>query len=254
MEPAQGIEADALAAACRVLQNWNGVAEADARGALLWEAFWAELETREGEQLYRVPFSPERPLDTPAEPAPDGARIRQALLAAVKKLSAEGIGLDAPYGEFRYIESGGRRWPLYGGCNDDGKFTINCPEEGQYALGPQTISNSYLQVVSFSAAGTDAGVSTRDKDGAGRRGAMNASGAMTVPDAGAASRVQAYTLLAHGQDELAVTNGPGSAPVSRYARKNWLRFPFSEAEIRQDPHLRRTVLTGDYLRASPASK
>jgi acyl-homoserine-lactone acylase len=54
--------------------------------------------------------------------------------------------------------------------------------------------------------------------------------------------MEAHTLLAHGQDETAVDNGRGSAPVARYARKDWLRFPFREADIARDPQLGRVVL------------
>ena len=49
-------------------------------------------------------------------------------------------------------------------------------------------------------------------------------------------------LLAHGQDELALSSGYGTAPVARYARKDWLHFPFREEEIEKDPELRRIVL------------
>ena len=39
-----------------------------------------------------------------------------------------------------------------------------------------------------------------------------------------------------------MSNGRGSAPVARYSRKAWLRFPFNEADIQRDPQLTRAVL------------
>jgi len=39
-----------------------------------------------------------------------------------------------------------------------------------------------------------------------------------------------------------VSGGAGAAPIARYARKDWLRFPFSEQEIARDPKLSRFVL------------
>ena len=36
--------------------------------------------------------------------------------------------------------------------------------------------------------------------------------------------------------------GPGSGPVARYARKDWLAFPFREDDILRDPHLSTSVL------------
>ncbi|UKI07940.1 MULTISPECIES: hypothetical protein [Variovorax] len=54
--------------------------------------------------------------------------------------------------------------------------------------------------------------------------------------------VQARTLLAHGERETAVTGGSGLGPVARYARKDWLRFPFREEDIARDPQLRRVTV------------
>jgi acyl-homoserine-lactone acylase len=75
-------------------------------------------------------------------------------------------------------------------------------------MGPQVQANSYLQVVYF-----------------GPRG------------------VHAHTMLAHGQQESALTpQGAGAGPVARYARQAWLRFPFREADIARDPAFTREVL------------
>ena len=54
--------------------------------------------------------------------------------------------------------------------------------------------------------------------------------------------MQARTLLAHGERETAVTGGSGLGPVARYARKDWLRFPFREEDIARDPQLRRVTV------------
>ena len=119
----------------------------------------------------------------------------------------QGIALDAPQGSRRFVRSGGRQFPLYGGCHDVGYFTVMCDGDGTRPVGPDAAANSYLQVVYFGPYG-----------------------------------VQAHTLQAHGQDETAVSDGTGTAPVARYARKAWLRFPFREDEIAADPGLRRWVL------------
>ncbi len=197
-----------VARACDILRRWPNRADADDRGALLWEAFWARLQKVPLRALYRVPFSHEAPLDTPRAPASDDGRVAQALKAAVQDLTAKGLALDEAVGMRRFVMSGGRRLPLYGGCHSAGYFTIACDPSGSERIGPDSLANSYLQVVHF-----------------GPRG------------------VEAHTLLAHGQDEEAVDNGVGSAPVARYAGKDWLRFPFREEQIARDPGLRRIVLT-----------
>ncbi|WP_225984510.1 penicillin acylase family protein [Noviherbaspirillum aerium] len=196
-----------IAEACRVLRRWSNQADAEDRGALLWEAFWTQLRTMQADGFYRVPFSSNAPLDTPRKPQMEGTRAAQALAAAVLALKAEGVEPDAPLGSRRFVESGGQRLPIYGGCHSAGYFTVACSHDGSHRLGPDTLANSYLQVVRFCAEGAEA-----------------------------------HTLLAHGQDESAVANGRGSEPVARYARKEWLRFPFREADIARDPALARTVL------------
>jgi acyl-homoserine-lactone acylase len=109
------------------------------------------------------------------------------------------VPLDTPLGALRFARSEGRTIALFGGCDAEGYFTVACANEGDYAMGERSHGNSYLQVVYF------------DRHG-----------------------VQAHTLLAHGQRETAVANGPGAAPVARYARKDWLRFPFREEDIARD--------------------
>ncbi|GAB3391697.1 penicillin acylase family protein [Azotobacter armeniacus] len=196
-----------VAPACEILRQWSNKADADDRGALLWEAFWARLEGIPDDAFYQVAFSIEAPLETPRAPSAGDGRVAQALAAAVVSLAEKGRALDAPLASERFVESGGRRLPLYGGCHSVGYFTVACNQEGGERMGPNSLANSYLQVVRFGPHG-----------------------------------VEAHTLLAHGEDESAVDNGRGTAPVERYARKDWLRFPFREEEIARDPGLRPVVL------------
>lgn len=196
-----------LGRACSILKRWPNRGDADARGALLWEAFWQRLDALPEEALYRVAFNGAAPLETPRAPHPGAGRAAQALAGAVQELAADGLPLDTPLGARRYVDSGGRRLPLYGGCHAAGYFTVACPKDPSGRLGPNALGNSYLQVVRF-----------------GPRGVI------------------AHTLLAHGQREDAVDGGPGAAPVDRYARKAWLHFPFRDEEIAADPALTRTLL------------
>lgn len=199
-----------LQQACGTLQRWSGRADVGERGVLLWETLWAQLEEMPEEALYRVPFSSGAPLGTPAGLALDGVTAARVLMAAAETLLAQGVALDEPLGRRRYVRSGGRRLPIYGGCASDEYFVVACGEDDGEVLGPDSLANSYLQVVHF-----------------GRQG------------------VEAHTLLAHGQDERALTPAgtvATMAPVVRYARKDWLRFPFREADIARDAGLTRQVL------------
>ncbi|CAG2157969.1 penicillin acylase family protein [Cupriavidus numazuensis] len=196
-----------LARACAVLRGWDGRAGAQDRGAVLWDAFWTRLEHMPPAELFAVPFSAAEPLSTPRGVTAPPERVRTALREAMADLARKGQAADAPLGRYRYVRSGGRRVPLYGGCGDLGYFTVACNASGGYALGPASHANTYLQVVRFGPEG-----------------------------------VQADTLLAHGERETAVRGGAGAGPVNRYAAGNWLRFPFDEGEIARDPALRRTIL------------
>ncbi|TJZ64738.1 penicillin acylase family protein [Chitiniphilus eburneus] len=193
--------------ACQVLRDWRNVGDANARGALLWEAFWERIERTPEAERYRVPFSATAPLTTPSGLKLSNDALQQALAGAVEALAAEGVAPGEPLGERRYVASGGGQVPLYGGCHVVGYFTVTCGLADDGHVGPDAVANSYLQLVRF------------DRQG-----------------------VEARTLLAHGEDEDAVRGGAGSEPVRRYADKAWLRFPFSEAEIRRDAGLSRRVL------------
>lgn len=193
--------------ACEVLRAWPNRADPRARGALLWDAFWARLAQMPAGELFADPFSAEAPLQTPGEPKADGARVAGALAQAVEDLASRGLAPDAPLGSARFVRTAGKRVAIPGGCDEAGYFAIACNDGGGTAMGPNSHANSYLQVVYF------------DRGG-----------------------VQASTLLAHGERETAVTGGAGGQPVQRYARGEWLRFPFRERDIARDPALRRLVL------------
>ena len=195
-----------LSQACDVLRRWGNTGEAADRGALLWEAFWARVRQIPAQELFERPFSPDAPLDTPMLAKGQDLRVARALADTVADFRRAGHALDRPVGDRRYVRSAGERIPLHGGCHDAGYFSVACAE-GDGPLGPDSHANSYLQVVRFGADG-----------------------------------VEAHTLLAHGQRETAVDNGPGAAPVRRYASKAWLRFPFTERDIARDPGHRLTVL------------
>jgi acyl-homoserine-lactone acylase len=209
-----------VSTACQVLERWSGRAEVSDAGAPLWEAFWDRLDAWPADQLYGTPFSSDAPLTTPAAPGGTAAsekqaqvQVARALAGAVEALGRRGQALDASPGDVRSVMSGPHRVPIYGGCHGVGYFVVICNGDGSgesgrsSSLGPESFGNSYLQVVTFSSVG-----------------------------------VQAWTLQAMGQDESALLGGEGLAPVQRYARKDWLPFPFRELDIARDPGLKRLRL------------
>jgi acyl-homoserine-lactone acylase len=202
--PPQGVD---IAPACAALKQWDNTGNAQDRGAHLWEAFWARVEQIEPAALFRVPFSPQHPLDTPTDFNADDPHVAEALGAAVLATSGQGLAPDAARGSYLNVDSGRARVPLYGGCEDAGYFTVLCDKTGGYRIDGASFGNSYLQVVSFGDEG-----------------------------------VEAYILLAHGQSETALEGGRDNDALRRYAEKRWLHFPFREQEMARDPQFERVVL------------
>lgn len=197
-----------LTDACAVLLAWDGRGHAQSRGAVLWQAMWGALhEEALGDALYAEPFDPERPLDTPYGLHDDAvASVRTALRAAAAQLADAGLALNVAKGDVLHSERGGVRMPLYGGCDNEGYFTILCTDEpltdaGQ-SVDQDAHGNSYLQIVSFA-----------------------------QPD------VQAQTFLAFSQSDDPASPHFGDY-TQAYAQQQWHRVPFSEAAIVANPDYR----------------
>lgn len=194
--------------ACQILSSWSNHAGASDRGVLLWEAWWQRLQQLPASELYATAFSSSDPLHTPGGvKSATAGRFAQALAQAVAELTDRSIAPNDALGSYRFARSEGRQVPLYGGCEKAGFFTVACNESGGPGMGVNSVANTYLQVVAF------------DREG-----------------------VKAHTLLAHGQKETAVSGGAGGDPVLRYARKDWLPFPFHELDLARDPSLHVLVL------------
>lgn len=195
-----------VAAACAALRAWDNTGHGDARGSHVWDEFWSRVQVPAA-QLYTTPFDAADPLNTPRDlnPAAAGA-LRQAFGAAVAKVAQSGFAFDAPRGEVLFITRGGRKLPLYGGCGGTGYFTIACSEnpidQGGYSMDGQPHGNTYLQVVTFPAGG-----------------------------------VQAHTLLTHSLSDDPASPHHGDS-TQAYSAQQWLRVPFTEAEIAADANFR----------------
>ncbi|THU04168.1 penicillin acylase family protein [Lampropedia puyangensis] len=196
-----------LVFACEVLGAWDGRGEADSRGAILWQAMWAHLDLEDADfELFAEPFDPARPIDTPSGLNADAVdTIRAALRQAVEVLNHAGIPLNAAKGELLFSERGGERTALYGGCDNEGYFTILCSqtplESGSQSVDEDAHGNSYMQIVDFNEA-----------------------------------NVQAFTMLSFSQSDDPAS--PHASDYTRaYAAKLWHRVPFAEADILADPQL-----------------
>jgi acyl-homoserine-lactone acylase len=205
--------------ACDVLRNWNGRAEIDARGANLWDEFWSRVTKIAPERLYAASFDPTKPLATPngfnTENPAVVQDLRQALGGAALALSLNGFALDSRRGDILYTLRNGERVPLYGGCDEQGYFTVVCArrplDNKGYPMDLSGQGDSYVQIVAFGQS---------------------------------ADSVEADTMLSHAESDDPASPHSGDA-TRAFAAKRWQRFPFSEQAIDADPALSRvTVSTG----------
>ena len=193
-----------LQAACTVLGSWNQRGDSGSQGSILWDAFFTNLLAAvPSADLYEVPFDATDPLNTPRGLAAGAVEdARTALTTAAATLQGAGLALDVSKGSVMFAERQGTRIPLYGGCHDEGYFTILCSDrslaQGNLSVDGQAHGNTYLQVVSFPG-----------------------------------TTVEAWSFLTFSQSD-----DPASAHYADYTRaysqQQWLRVPFTEAEITAD--------------------
>lgn len=201
-----------LGEACRVLRDWDGTANAAARGANLWDEFWRRASRIPAAQLYAVQFDPSRPLTTPAGLKVANPALGQALAAAVLVLRQNGFAFDSTRGELLYATRHGVKVPMYGGCDEEGYFTAACAQQPLdrqgYSLDRDAHGNSYVQVVGFGEDGPDAD-----------------------------------TLLAPAESDDPASPHHADATLD-YAKKGWSRFPFTERAISAAQGMTEQTLTG----------
>ncbi|HEY1076001.1 MAG TPA: penicillin acylase family protein [Fontimonas sp.] len=187
----------APAEACAALAKWDGKAELDSRGAMLFHQFWFKVMNRP--DVWKVPFNPDDMVDTPRDLVIDGkvgAELLATLGQAAEDMKKLGAAPDAPLGEVQFAVRGDERIPI-SGLQSGGtlNYTKTVPAKNGYAV---IFGASYVQSVTF------------DDDG---------------PVANA--------VLTFSQSSNPAS--PHYADQTReFSKKKLSRFPYSEAEIAAD--------------------
>ncbi|WP_182285639.1 penicillin acylase family protein [Comamonas testosteroni] len=196
------------APACSALAAWDGKGSKTSTGSHVWDEFWTNLIALSVPEatLYKVQFNPADPLNTPRDINPAAAaQIGKAFDAAVATVKASGIAFDAARGSVLYVTRSAQRLPLFGGCSAVGYFTVDCSQaalnQAGYAMDNQPHGNSYMQVVSFPKGGVDA-----------------------------------YTFLTFSLSDDPASPHYGDY-TQAYSAQQWLKVPFTEAEIAANPEL-----------------
>lgn len=202
-----------VATSCDVLREWDRTANVNSHGMQVWTEFWEVARRIDG--IFAIPFDPDDPVNTPRGIATGNQAVRDAvrdaLMAAQRRLLDAGIALDAPWGDVQFAERNGARIPVPGGPGRHGMFSyINTDFTKGKGYTPIEHGNSYIQVVTW------------DDDGS-----PDARGILTYSQSPEADSPHYYD-----QTQL-------------YARGEWLHLPFTEDEILADPELETLTLRGN---------
>jgi acyl-homoserine-lactone acylase len=190
-------------AACAVLAAWDRRNNLESRGAHLFREWWRAAG--EIEDVWRRPFDPADPANTPAGLNTDQPIVRsellQALENAVATVRAAGFELDAPVGEVQSYTTKDGDVGLHGGPEFEGvlnkleSFGSDTLEAGGYRI---NFGSSYIQTVTFD-----------------DRGPV------------------AEAIMTYGQ-----SSQPGSSfsfdQLPLYSEKQWLRLPFHAEDVARE--------------------
>ena len=141
--------------ACAVLARWDRTSSLDARGAPLFREFWRRA--RVVNNLWRVPFDPSRPIDTPAglnlADASAKAALLQSLDDAAKALRGAGFAIDVTLRTAQVKATPHGPVPVPGGEEIEGVLNkVESP--GLTGRGYDIdFGSSYIQLVTFDADG-----------------------------------------------------------------------------------------------------
>ena len=195
---------------CAALAAWNRTANLDAGpGYLYFSAFVEAIHNMDA--VWAVPFDARDPIGTPRGlklgNAAATAILRSALLQAMKAVEARGLAPGTRWGDLQVAVLGGEKIPIHGGDDALGLYNHigTSPMEG--GLLRVTEGATYLQAVSF------------ERDGPRAEGFLVYSQTMN-PDS------------PHEGDQ-----------ARRFSTKQWIAFPFTEAQIVSDPEYTTRRLT-----------
>jgi len=202
--------------ACQVLHDWDGRSNTDSVGTHIFEEFVERLPSLPVDAVdpvWLTQFDPNDPLNTPRDLNIANPQVVQAMADGIASLRDRGIAFDATWGSLQVAgDRGAPPIPLGGGSGDAvgnaNALASDWPEDNTDRYRPITYGSSHIQAISFLPGG----------------------------------RVDARTILTYGQSEN--PRSPYSTDQTRmFSRKQWVRFAWTDAQIRRDL-LRRFVVTG----------
>ncbi|EJL02408.1 acyl-homoserine lactone acylase PvdQ [Pseudomonas fluorescens Q2-87] len=204
-----GPDASVLGEACGRLEAWDRTAGLDSGlGFIHFQQVMARLQA--APDIWRVPFDPKDPQHTPRGLAIDRPSVlkalREAMLASVEAVNKMGLQNNSQWRDVQVTSSGDRQTPIHGGPGELGIYNAIQSVPGASGKREVISGTSYLQVVTF--------------DGEGP---------------------QAQGLLAFSISSDPAS--PYSADQTRaFSQKQWSVLPFTEQQIKADPHYQALII------------
>ncbi|MCG3877912.1 penicillin acylase family protein [Psychrobacter sp. Ps6] len=186
--------------ACAVLSNWDRRDNLDSKGAHVFREFWRKVNfTETTDDAFNVKFDINDPVNTPRDLIIND-NTRSALGDAIAFFNSKNIALDATLADLQYVIDAGNnneKIPMHGGLGREGIFNVaqgpGLNEDGTYK--PITNGPTYMQTVTFDSKGP-------------------------VVEALLAYSQASDSTRPHHRDQ-----------TRRYSAKDWIRLPFSQAEV-----------------------
>jgi acyl-homoserine-lactone acylase len=204
-----GQDASALVEVCASLKAWDR--KAGLKSGLGFVHFQHIMEeVRAAPGSWRVAFDPKDPQHTPRglaiERPPVLKAVREAMQASVEAVKVAGLSKDSQWQDIQVSSSGGRLTPIHGGPGELGIYNAIQSVPGASGKREVVSGTSYLQVVTF--------------DGKGP---------------------QAQGLLA-----FSISSDPASPysadQTQAFSQKQWSVLPFTEQQIKADPHYQALII------------
>lgn len=192
--------------ACNVLSNWDRRDNLDSKGAHVFRKFWTNLNPPRGANNvsgftnvgFSTPFNEADPVNTPRDLIIN-ENTRRALGDSIAYYNSKNIALNAPLSSLQFVIDAGKngeKIPMHGGFGGEGVFNVASSgqnDDGTY--GPVTNGPTYMQAVTFDNKGP-------------------------VVEALLAFSQAGDTTRPYHRDQ-----------TYRYAKKEWIRLPFSAGEV-----------------------
>ncbi len=139
-----------------MLAAWYGHSDTDSVGTHISEEFVRRAPT--GSALWKAPFNPADPVNTPRQLNSTHAKVIQAMKDAIAHLRGAGVPFDAAWGDLQVAgDRGADPIPLGGGEGDlagnANALASRKPEQNSGSYKPITYGSSHIQAISYLADG-----------------------------------------------------------------------------------------------------